>query len=167
MAERGRSAVPVERRGSALGLGSRVSTREGSFESLPLADGEADAVMSIDALLFTPDKAAALVELARVLRPGGRLVLTTWDYHSQPVNRPPQVDDHRPLLEAAGFEVLAYEDTPDWEQRQRDLGDRLMAAADELAAESGEPVDEVRAAIAEINATIDAMLRRVLLVAGR
>ena len=157
----------VERRAAALGLGSRTSTRDGSFEALPLADGEADAVMSIDALLFTHDKAAAAVELARILRPGGRLVLTTWDYHSQPVGRPPQVDDHRPLLEAAGFGVLGYEETTDWEQRQRDIGERLLSAADDLAAESGDSPDDVRAGITEMNATIDTMLRRVLVVADK
>jgi SAM-dependent methyltransferase len=157
----------VERRAAALALDSRTSTRDGSFEALPLADSEADAVMSIDALLFTQDKAAATVELSRVLRPGGRLVLTTWDYHSQPVGRPPQVDDHRPLLEAAGFEVLAYEETADWEPRQRDIGERLLSAADELAAESGDSADEVRAGITQMNATIDTMLRRVLVVAER
>ena len=93
----------VQRRAAALGLADRAQIAEGSFEDLPLADGQADAVMSIDALLFTPDKAAAVRELARVLRPGGRLVLTSWDYHRQPAGRPPQVGDHRPLLEAAGF----------------------------------------------------------------
>ena len=157
----------VERRAAAVGLDARASTREGSFESLPLADGEADAIMSIDALLFTPDKSAAAVELARVLRPSGRLVLTTWDYHTQPVGRPPQVDDHRPLLEAAGFEVLAYDETPDWERRQRQHGDLLLAAAADLAAESGDSVDDVRAGITEMNATVDTMLRRVLVVAAK
>ena len=36
--------------------------------------------MSIDALTFTPDKSVAVVELARVLRPGGRLVLRSDDF---------------------------------------------------------------------------------------
>ena len=60
----------VARRAERLGLSTRVRTMEGSFDSLPLDDGEADAVMSIDALLFAPDKPAAAAEIARVLRPG-------------------------------------------------------------------------------------------------
>src|SRR5689334_21977563 len=44
--------------------------------------------MSIDALLVAPSKQAAPREASRVLRPGGRLVLTTWDYSRQPEGRP-------------------------------------------------------------------------------
>ncbi|MBK5307085.1 MAG: class I SAM-dependent methyltransferase [Frankiaceae bacterium] len=157
----------VERRAAGLGLGDRTRVAVGSFEATPLADDEADAIMSIDALLFTPDKGAALRELARVLRPGGRLVLTTWDYTGQPVGRPPQVPDHRPLVAAAGLDLVAYDETPDWRRRQSEINRLLMEAADELAAESGEPVDEVRAGIAEMAATNELMIRRVLLVAEK
>jgi SAM-dependent methyltransferase len=157
----------VRGRAGRLGLTGRVRALVGRFEDLPLADGEASAVMSIDALLFTPDKRAAAHELARVLRRGGRLVLTTWDYSRQPVGRPPQVADHRPVLEADGFRVLAYEETPDWERRHRETDRLLMERADELAAETGEDVDLLREGLAEIAAIVDAMLRRVLIVAER
>ena len=150
-----------------LGLEGRSRTGRGSFEALPLEGGSADAVMSVDSLLFTPDKAAAARELARVLRPGGRLVLTTWDYTEQPVGRPPQVDDHRPLLSAAGFDVLRYEETEDWEHRERESCRLLLESADELAAEEGDDPAEVRASVSEMAATIDAVLRRVLVVAER
>jgi SAM-dependent methyltransferase len=152
---------------SAALLGVDAAYRIGRFEELPIDDDAADVVMSVDAFLFTPDKAAGARELARVLRPGGRLVMTTWDYHTQPENRPPQVDDHRPLLEAAGFVVERYDDTVDWEARQRHTTDGLLAHVDELAAESGEPVEELRAGIAEMAATTDCMIRRVLIVARR
>jgi ubiquinone/menaquinone biosynthesis C-methylase UbiE len=92
----------VKRRAERLGLSGRVGAAEGSFESLPLSDGQADAAMSIDALLFSPDNAAAARELARVLRSGGRLVITSWDYHRQAEGRPPQVADHRVLLTGSG-----------------------------------------------------------------
>jgi SAM-dependent methyltransferase len=150
-----------------LGVGGRSRTALGSFEQLPVDDATADAVMSVDSLLFTPDKAAAARELARALRPGGRLVLTTWDYAHQPVGRPPQVDDHRPLLSAAGFDVLRYEETEDWEHRERESCRLLLASVDELAAEEGDDPAEVRASIHEMAATIDAALRRVMVVAQR
>lgn len=152
---------------SASAVGVPAQYRLGRFEDLPLPDGAADVVMSIDAFLFTPDKPGAARELARVLRPGGRLAMTTWDYHSQPVNRPPQVDDHRPLLEGAGFEVERYDDTDGWEARQRRTTDGLLAHAEELAVESGETVEEFRAGVEEMAATIDCMIRRVLVVARR
>ena len=59
--------------------------------------------MIVDAFLFAPDKKAAAAEIFRILRPGGRLVMTTWDYHRQPDDRPRQVADHRPLFRAAGL----------------------------------------------------------------
>lgn len=148
-------------------LGLTASFAEGSFAALPVADGQAAAIMSVDALLFAPDKAAALAELARALRPGGRLVFTTWDYHAQPVGRPPQVPDHRPLLQEAGFEVLRYDDTVDWHRRLVAYGDVLLARSDELAAQDGDDPDEVRASVVEMQATIETMIRRVYAVAER
>jgi arsenite methyltransferase len=50
-----------------------VEFREGYGEALPIADGWADAVISNGVLNLMPDKEAALAEMARVLRPGGRL----------------------------------------------------------------------------------------------
>jgi len=47
--------------------------REGVLESLPVDDGWADVVISNGVLNLVPDKAAALREMYRVLRPGGRL----------------------------------------------------------------------------------------------
>lgn len=152
---------------SALALGVSAGFRLGSFEDLPVDEGGADVVMSVDAFLFAPDKRAAAHELARVLRPGGRLAMTTWDYHSQPANRPPQVDDHRPLLEAAGFVVERYDDTDDWERRQRHTVVAMLDRAEALAEEAGQPVDDVRASIEDMAATFDCMIRRVLIVARR
>jgi SAM-dependent methyltransferase len=154
-------------RADQVGLSDRVEYRLGSFEETGLSDGCAQAVMSVDALIFSPDKAAALVELARILVPGGRLVLTTWDYHSQPVGRPPQVPDHRPLLDEAGFELVSYEETEAWRERQERIGEALLAAFEDLAAESGEDPEAVRADLAEMKATQGCMTRRVLIVAGR
>jgi hypothetical protein len=76
--------------------------------------------MSVDALLFAPDKMAGLLELKRIARRSARLVFTSWDYDRQPAGRPPQVDDRRPLLEAAGFDVIAYEETDEWRRRMTD-----------------------------------------------
>lgn len=154
-------------RAESLGLADRCEWVRGSFESTGLPEASLDAVMSIDALLFAPDKAEASRELGRVVRPGGRLVLTTWDYHSQPEGRPPQVDDHRPLLDAAGFEVVAYEETLDWHERQLRTVDGLLALVEEFAAETGEDRDELEADLLEMRATNAAMIARRLIVAER
>jgi len=156
-----------EHRARSLGLADRSRYLLGSFDGLPLKSNSADAVMSVDALLFAPDKRAAVAEMARVLRQHGRLVFTSWDYHSQPVGRPPQVEDHRPLLQAAGFDVKAYDETDDWFGRQSRTAARLLAAAEELAAESGADVAIVRNGLQEMVATFATMLRRVFVVAEK
>ena len=57
---------------AASGLGN-VEFREGFGEALPVEDGWADVVISNGALNLMPDKSAALREMSRVLKPGGRL----------------------------------------------------------------------------------------------
>ncbi|HKY61263.1 MAG TPA: methyltransferase domain-containing protein [Gemmatimonadota bacterium] len=50
-----------------------VEFREGVMEELPVEDEWADVVISNGVLNLTPDKPRALSEMARVLKPGGRL----------------------------------------------------------------------------------------------
>jgi SAM-dependent methyltransferase len=52
-----------------------VEFRLGYLEALPVEDGWADAIVSNGVLNLVPDKPAALAEMLRVLRPGGRLQL--------------------------------------------------------------------------------------------
>jgi SAM-dependent methyltransferase len=52
---------------------ANVEFREGLLEALPVNDGWADVVISNGVLNLVPDKGAALREMFRVLRPGGRL----------------------------------------------------------------------------------------------
>ena len=49
-------------------------------EDLPFADGEADAIACSFGLMFMDDQSAALAEMARVTRPGGPMVVSTWGY---------------------------------------------------------------------------------------
>jgi ubiquinone/menaquinone biosynthesis C-methylase UbiE len=58
--------------------GQSIAWREGNLEALPFADGAFDVVLCQQGLQFCPDKAAAVFELRRVLRAGGRLVLSVW-----------------------------------------------------------------------------------------
>jgi demethylmenaquinone methyltransferase/2-methoxy-6-polyprenyl-1,4-benzoquinol methylase len=54
-------------------LAARVSLREGEAEHLPFANGELDHLTFTYLLRYLEDPAATLVELARVVRPGGRI----------------------------------------------------------------------------------------------
>ena len=61
------------RRSAADAAVDNVEFRQGLGEELPVPDGWADVVISNGVLNLMPDKLAALGEMARVLRPGGRL----------------------------------------------------------------------------------------------
>jgi len=161
------AVAAATQRAISVGLGERARFTLGTFEAIPAASAAAAGLMSVDALLFAPDKEAALAEFSRVLRPGGRLVATTWDYKAQPRGRPAQLADHRPLLSEHGFSVLTYEETTDWEGTHRRVDALLLDSVEDLAAESGEDPDEVRQGVLEMAATTETMLRRVLIVAQR
>jgi ubiquinone/menaquinone biosynthesis C-methylase UbiE len=55
--------------------GPHVGFIRADAQRLPLRDNTVDAVVSMAVLQLVPDPAAALAEMARVLRPGGRLAI--------------------------------------------------------------------------------------------
>jgi SAM-dependent methyltransferase len=85
-AERGARVIGVDpaarllevarERAAASGLSAEFA--EGEAARLPLADGEADLVLSVFGVVFAPDPDAAARELVRVAAPGGRIVISAW-----------------------------------------------------------------------------------------
>ncbi|TDC50571.1 class I SAM-dependent methyltransferase [Jiangella ureilytica] len=65
-------------RDAAAAAGVTVDWREGDAEDLPIADGTQDVVLSTFGAMFAPRHEVTARELARVLRPGGRLGLCNW-----------------------------------------------------------------------------------------
>jgi SAM-dependent methyltransferase len=169
------SAAAVEQAGlraGQLGLAERVRFVVGSFAESGLEAGSADGVMSEDALQYAPDKTAAMVEAARILRPGGRLVCSTYEVDAKRASGMPilgldPVGDYRPVLAKAGFKVESYEEVPGWPEPMTTAYSTILKAAEALTAEMGEAA--VAALFLEMNMTLQMQpyRRRVLIAATR
>jgi SAM-dependent methyltransferase len=83
------------RRTAARAGASNVEFRQGRLEALPVEDASVDAVTSNCVVNLVPDKAAVFREIARVLRPGGRMVIA-------------DIVLDKPLPEAVAKDVLAW-----------------------------------------------------------
>jgi SAM-dependent methyltransferase len=59
-------------------LGVEVRWVEGDAEALPVEDASFDVVVSVFGCMFAPRHRVAAAELARALRPGGRLAVCAW-----------------------------------------------------------------------------------------
>jgi SAM-dependent methyltransferase len=106
-------------RAAALGLG-QVETLRADMAALPFADGSIDLFMCVSGLHMIDAPAAALIEIGRVLRPGGELHGTTFVREGAARQRrlfaagarrghpePPRLAELRVGLESAGLQTLA------------------------------------------------------------
>lgn len=99
--------------------GRSFEARRGDTAALPLADGEADAVLANMVLHHAEDPPAAIREMARALKPGGTLVITDADTHTHEWLRTEQHDrwlgfDRADLgrwFADAGLEAVSIGDT--------------------------------------------------------
>jgi SAM-dependent methyltransferase len=159
-------------RARAAGLADRSRFHQGTFEQTNLPDGAVDAAMSVDAFQYAPDKRAALAEFIRILRPGGRVSIIACEVDPAKVTGVPvlgadPIPDYVPLLEAAGFDVEAYEETPGWRERVNAAFGAIVDASDMLTAEMGERAAAGAVAEAMLTVQMQPYPRRVLAAARR
>jgi arsenite methyltransferase len=113
----------LERNVAAMKIGN-VRVVEGNAEQIPLPDASIDVVTSNGVLNLVPDKPAAFAEIARVLKPGGRLQISDIALRvpvSEQSRADPRLwaecvvgaiveDDYVALLRAAGLDVEVFGD---------------------------------------------------------
>ena len=86
VARRGAAVVGVDIASGLLEAAERLAVaerlsiayRQGDAEDLPFDDESFDALISTCGVMFASRPEAAAKEIARVVRPGGRIALTTW-----------------------------------------------------------------------------------------
>ena len=104
------SEAMVRRARRRFGRQPRVEIQLGSVEHLPIGDASIDRACSVNNIYFWPDPAGGMSELARVVRPGGRLAvafeppeeLRKWPGHRFGF-RLFDEGEVRALMEGAGF----------------------------------------------------------------
>jgi len=69
------SAEMLDAARKRLAAAANVDVRQGDLEALPIQPRELDAAMLSLVLHYSPDPARALAEVARVLQPGGRVLI--------------------------------------------------------------------------------------------
>lgn len=90
------------------------AVRKGSCTALPLEDGVADSVTALDVIEHVEEDGKAVMEMTRILKPGGTLIITVpafqalwsdWDvalHHHRRYRRSTLL----PLLHRAGLEII-------------------------------------------------------------
>ena len=142
----------ARRNAAKLGLGN-VEFRQGQIEALPLDDASVDLVISNCVINLSPDKPKVFREAFRVLKPGGRLVVSDIVLE-RPL--PPELKADKDLYAACISGALLRGDylkavSSAGFQKPEILADRVYQAAplegDPITAEAGKTLDGAAASI--------------------
>jgi SAM-dependent methyltransferase len=102
----------------------------GDLTASGLPDGSVDAVLCTDSIQFPDDPGTAYRELRRVLVPGGRAVVTSWEAATPGDERLSERMRRVDLgggLRAAGFTDVAVRDRPHWLACERSVWQEAVA----------------------------------------
>jgi SAM-dependent methyltransferase len=112
----------ASRRNRAALRAGRVELRQGEAASLPFSDATFDKAYSIHSIYFWPNVMNGLCEIRRVLKPGGRLVITILPKERWPVSPDGSLgtpdcrvfggDELARLMREAGFKSTQVADDP-------------------------------------------------------
>ena len=104
------------------GLAARVTLVRGEAEALPFADATFDALTFTYLLRYVDDPAATLAELARVVKPGGRIGMVEFGVPSSPTLR-----ELWRLYTRVGLPLIGRLASPAWLEVGRFLGPSIEA----------------------------------------
>lgn len=93
----------------AQGVTDRVTPVNGDVRDLPFEDNEFDAIVSIDAFEYFGTDVRVLPRLLRVLKPAGRIGMTTPALRTDPYQSPPPAY----VTEVMGWEAAGWH-APEW-----------------------------------------------------
>lgn len=93
----------------AAGVGDRVTAANADARNLPFGDEEFDAILSVDAFEYFGTDTRFLPGLLRVLKPGGRLGMTTPALRRDPYDEPPPGY----VVDLVGWEAAGWH-SPEW-----------------------------------------------------
>lgn len=111
-------------------LGSNAEFSLGNMTATGLDPGSVDAVVCVDAIQFAEPCGAAFQEVHRVLAPGGRVVLTSWEPIDRDDDRVPERMKRLDLatgLSEAGFVEVEVRDRPGWRTSERAMWEEAAA----------------------------------------
>ena len=118
----------------------------GYIEDAPVPDGWADAIISNGVINLCNDKAAVFREIARILKPGGRMavsdivtehqlteaIVCDVNLWASCIGGAMQHDDYRAAIEAAGLAINTVQENPDY----RFISDSAQGATDTFGVKS-------------------------------
>ncbi|GAA4972015.1 SAM-dependent methyltransferase [Actinoplanes utahensis] len=149
-------------RAAAEGLAGRVGFQVADMLDLPFAADTFDHAMALESIVHVPDRVRALSEISRVVRPGGRVVLTDFTVRSVPGGRtgetfagvldswraaePVRVEDYQGFAEQAGLvidEILDITDNTKYTGLWTYLELRRYARENAVPAEVQQIIDAV------------------------
>lgn len=120
----------TEAREQAVRMGvSNASFRIGELTATGLPDASAGAVLCTDAIHFPDEPARAYDEIRRVLKPGGRVVLTCWeplDRNDERLSLRVRRANPGAGLRQAGFTAVEVRDRPSWLAREHALWEEAV-----------------------------------------
>jgi ubiquinone/menaquinone biosynthesis C-methylase UbiE len=121
----------AEAREQAAQIGVRnASFRTGELTATGLPDASAEAVLCTDAIQLPGEPAVAYHEIRRVLRPGGRVALTSWepfDRADERLSARIRRVDLAGCLQQAGFTDVEVRDRPSWLAREQAMWKEAVA----------------------------------------